>query len=72
MPSKTVLIAGATGLVGYAALKHFGAEADTRVIALSRRVPHDLHGAAHIPLDLTDPAACEAAAGVFGDVTHLV
>ena len=72
MTGKTVLIAGATGLVGYAALKHFGAEPDTRVIALSRRVPHDLHGAAHIPLDLTDPAACEAAAGAFGDVTHLV
>lgn len=69
---KTVLIAGATGLVGYAALKHFGAVPDTRVIALSRRMPHALHGARHLPLDLTDPAACAAAAASLSDVTHLV
>ena len=72
MSRKTVLIAGATGLVGYAALKHFGAEPDTRVIALSRRVPHALQGATHIPLDLTDRAACEASAASLTDVTHLV
>ncbi len=64
----TVLIAGATGLVGYAALKHFGANA----IALSRRVPADLHGARHMALDLTDAAACRQAAESWRDVSHLV
>lgn len=33
MPSKRVLIAGATGVVGYAALKHFGSQKDCEVIA---------------------------------------
>ena len=42
---KTVLIAGATGLVGTAALKHFAQQPGTKVIALSRRRPPDLHGA---------------------------
>ena len=64
----TVLIAGATGLVGYAALKHFG----SRAIALSRRVPPDLHGARYMAVDLTDAAACRDAAASWNDVTHLV
>jgi len=68
---KTVLVAGATGLVGYAALKHFAGE-DCDVIALSRRVPEELFGARHLSLDLTDPAACTAAAQEFSAVTHLV
>ncbi len=72
MPRKTVLIAGASGLVGFAALRHFAAEPDTRVIALSRRPPHELFGATHIALDLDDPAACQAVATVLTDVTHLV
>ncbi len=72
MPNKTVLVAGATGLVGYAALKHFGAQPDVSVIALSRRQPHDLHGARFIPLDLTDAAATAEAMGAMTNVTHLV
>ena len=72
MSRKTVLIAGATGLVGYATLKHFGALADCDVIAVSRRAPMELHGARHVPLDLTDAGACVAAAESFRAVTHLV
>lgn len=72
MPRKTILVAGATGLVGYAALKHFGREAGTRVIALSRRKPDETFGAEWLPLDLGDAASCRAAAAKFGDVTHLV
>ena len=64
----TVLIAGATGLVGYAALKHFGPHA----IALSRRVPPDLHGARHMAVDLTDAAACRDASSSWRNATHLV
>lgn len=72
MASKTVLIAGASGLVGYAALKHFNAQPETRVFALSRRAPHDLGAAKHQAVDLSDPAACAAAAQAWGEVTHLV
>ena len=72
MSRKTVLIAGATGLVGYAALKHFSAQSGCDVIALSRRQPPDLHGATFIPLDLTDADACHAAIAPLTSVTHLV
>jgi nucleoside-diphosphate-sugar epimerase len=72
MTRKTVLVAGATGLVGYAALKHFRTEPDTDVIAVSRRVPHDLRGATHVAVDLTDPNACAQLADLLTNVTHLV
>ena len=72
MPRKTILVAGATGLVGYAAMKHFGREAGTRIIALSRRRPDVTFGAEWLPLDLGDAPSCHAAAAKFRDVTHLV
>jgi nucleoside-diphosphate-sugar epimerase len=71
MVRKTVLVAGATGLVGYATLKHFAGVSDTDVIAVSRHVPPDT-GARHLMLDLTDAAACQAASTMLRDVTHLV
>ena len=40
MSHKTVLVAGASGLVGYAAIRHFLGEG-TQVIAVSRRKPYD-------------------------------
>lgn len=72
MPSKKVLIAGATGLVGYAAMKHFAREKGCEVIALSRRRPDETFGARWLPLDLTDAAACAAQGPEFNGVTHLV
>src|SRR6266853_606212 len=72
MPRKQVLIAGASGLVGYAAMRHFGADPDCDVIALSRRAPDDTHGARFLPLDLTDATACEQLATSLPGVTHLV
>ena len=57
MANKKIVVAGATGLVGNAALRHFGASGGAEVVALSRRKPRDLHGARHVALDLTD-AAC--------------
>src|ERR1700723_1368672 len=72
MPRKQVLIAGASGLVGYAAMRHFGADPDCDVIALSQRAPDDTHGARFLPLDLTDAAACGQLAANLPDVTHLV
>ena len=49
MPRKQVLIAGASGLVGYAAMRVFGADPDCDVIALSRRAPDVGHGARFCP-----------------------
>ena len=72
MARKQVLIAGASGLVGYAAMKHFGADPDCDVIALSRRAPDDTYGARFLPLDLTIAAACEQLASSLSGVTHLV
>ncbi|MGE3848509.1 MAG: NAD-dependent epimerase/dehydratase family protein [Gammaproteobacteria bacterium] len=69
----TVLIAGASGLIGTAAALEFLARG-WRVIALSRRLPELLEGLplVHVPLDLTDADACARAATGFGEVTHLV
>ena len=70
--TKKVLIAGATGLVGYAAMKHYGSQRGCDVVALSRRKPDDTFGARWLPLDLTDAAACAASAPAFAGTTHLV
>src|SRR5690242_12274685 len=73
MPAKkTVLVAGATGLVGRAAMKHFATEPGCDVLALSRRKPEETFGARWLPLDLTDRAACAALTHEFVGVTHLV
>lgn len=71
MSGRTVLVAGASGVVGYAAMKRFVAEGDD-VIAVSRRAPIDSEGARFVPLDLQDRDACVSAIGAMADVTHLV
>lgn len=72
MSVKKVAIAGATGLVGHAAMKQFAREPGCEVIALSRRRPDVTYGARWLPLDLADAAACAALAPEFAGVTHLV
>jgi len=72
MAGKKVVVAGATGLVGSAALRHFGAAGGCEVVALSRREPRQLHGARHVAVDLTDPAQCRHAGGQLRGATHLV
>ena len=71
MQNKKVVVAGATGLVGNAALRHFGASA-CEVVALSRRKPRDLHGATYVQADLADAAQCAGAAAQLRGATHLV
>jgi nucleoside-diphosphate-sugar epimerase len=72
MTDKKVVVAGATGLVGSAALRHFGAAGGCEVVALSRRQPRELHGARHVAIDLTDPGQCQHAAAELQGATHLV
>jgi len=54
---------GRDGLVGNAALRHFGSAHGVEVVALSRRKPRDLYGARFVALDLTDAAQCATQAG---------
>jgi nucleoside-diphosphate-sugar epimerase len=72
MAAKKVVVAGATGLVGSAALRHFGSQSGCEVVALSRRRPRDLHGARHVPIDLTLSAQCARTAPELQGATHLV
>ena len=72
MTDKKVVVAGATGLVGNAALRHFGGAGGCEIVALSRRKPRELYGARHVQVDLTDPAQCTQAATALQDTTHLV
>lgn len=67
-----VLIAGASGIVGGAAVRHFDSLPDWDVVALSRRPPDYPFKGTHLSVDLTDREACEAAVDRLGDITHLV
>jgi len=71
---STVLIAGASGVIGAAAVEHFAALPGWRVIGLSRRRPDVAPGTVfeHLAVDLNDADACRAAAVGFGDLTHVV
>ncbi|HEX4742031.1 MAG TPA: NAD-dependent epimerase/dehydratase family protein [Caulobacteraceae bacterium] len=69
----TVLIAGASGVIGRSAVAHFS-ELGWRVIAMSRRRPDlpEKLGFEHIPVDLNTCADCETAAERCADVTHVI
>jgi nucleoside-diphosphate-sugar epimerase len=68
----TVLVAGASGLVGAAAAAHFRT-AGWDVVTVSRRRPEAApESARHLRLDLRDGAASRASLVELGDVTHVV
>src|SRR5579872_4495265 len=69
---KTVLIAGASGLVGVAATKHFAADPECDIVLVSRRRPHDLYGARFVAADLSDDGDCARLRAEVGGITHLV
>lgn len=75
MSKGKILIAGALGLTGRAAVRHFESKG-WDVVGLSRRTPQqayrDLDGKArYIAVDLRDPADCEAKLSSLSDVTHI-
>lgn len=71
--AKQVLIAGASGLVGYAAVRHFATLPGWEAVGVSRRVPTGLPEEAELlSVDLLDTEACERAFGAMPNVTHLV
>jgi len=72
MSKKSVLILGATGVVGYAAMQHFAGDPEADVIAVSRRRPDETFGARFVSVDLRDRARCAGVFGAMDGVTHLV
>jgi nucleoside-diphosphate-sugar epimerase len=72
MPRKVVLVAGASGLVGYAAMKHFAADPACEVIAVSRRPPSETFGARFLAADLTDREGSASTFSTLRHVTHVI
>jgi nucleoside-diphosphate-sugar epimerase len=70
--ARKVLIAGALGIVGRAALAHFESQPDCEVAGLSRRAPDFDTTARFVSADLTDAADCHAKIGGLTGVTDLV
>ena len=68
-----VVVFGATGVVGRAAVEHFSAVVGCDVVAVSRR-PLDLPGVVHVSVDLADEAATVKAvrSPTFRGTTHVV
>ena len=71
-PDKTVLVVGATGVVGQACLQHFAALPDWNVIGVARRPIAAPEGVTSLQLDLQNPDACQIALGSRDEITHVV
>jgi nucleoside-diphosphate-sugar epimerase len=71
-PKNTVLIAGATGVIGAAALARFASAQDWQTIAVSRRTPETPGNFKHLSLDLRDASACQQHSRVLSEVTHFI
>ncbi|HEX3409072.1 MAG TPA: NAD-dependent epimerase/dehydratase family protein, partial [Candidatus Binataceae bacterium] len=72
MAKRKILIAGASGLVGYAAARHFAKLEGWEVVAVSRRTPTPIDDASFISVDLLDARHCEEIFSQMPDVTHVV
>lgn len=72
MVNRKILILGASGLVGTAALKLFARRPGWEVVAVSRRKPIvPLGKALHLSVDLLDRDQCRQVFGAMSDVTHV-
>lgn len=72
MKQNTILIAGATGIVGHAAIEHFRALPDWNVVTLSRRAPLAREGVRHLCADLADATSCQQAIASAPGITHVL
>jgi len=71
MTARTLLVVGASGLLGRAALLHFNNRPGWNVIGMSRRSPA-LEGVAHLFADLCDPASLTKHQAALSAVTHVL
>jgi nucleoside-diphosphate-sugar epimerase len=71
---KTVLVLGASGVVGQAAVQRFLDDGGWSVISVSRRPPEveSPRPFRHLSVDLRDEVACREAFGALAEVTHVV
>lgn len=69
--AKTMLVVGATGVIGRTLIAHLDGLDDWGAIAVSRRPPDFPTRARHLAVDLTDPDDCRAKLGALGEVTHV-
>ena len=70
--ARTIVIAGAQGVIGRAAAEHFVRQPRTTVYALSRRSEDHVAGVRPISVDLEDIATVRSKLGSVTGVTHLV
>ncbi|MGE5512519.1 MAG: SDR family oxidoreductase [Bacteroidota bacterium] len=71
MAAKTAVVLGATGVSGRSLVAHLTSLPDWSVIAVSRRKPDYATRARHVAVDMSDPAACRAAAPALAEATHV-
>lgn len=69
---KKILVVGALGVVGRAALERFAAQPGVQVLGLARRRPDFAPEATWLSADLRDAAATLEALAAHQDVTHMV
>src|SRR5437016_5151114 len=67
-----VLVVGALGVVGRAAMERFAARHDMQVVGLARRTADFAPEAAWVSADLRDREATQAALAPHRDATHVV
>jgi nucleoside-diphosphate-sugar epimerase len=72
MPKQKMLVAGASGLVGYAAVQHFAQDKNWDVVGISRRIPAGLEDATIVSVDLQNKAQCTEVFSKMHDVTHVI
>jgi nucleoside-diphosphate-sugar epimerase len=71
MTQRVALIPGASGVVGLRLAEYLAAQPGWKVLGIARRPMASSCGYEAIALDLTDAAACQAAASRLSEVTHL-
>src|ERR1035441_4114593 len=69
---RTVLVAGAQGVIGRAAAQYFSKDAGTTVFGISRRPIDGLENVRQISADLLNPEDTCRKLGGLKDVTHVV
>ncbi len=72
LPSRKVLVVGALGMVGRAAMERFAGRADLQAVGLARRAADFAPDAIWLRADLRNADAARAALAPHRDVTHLV
>lgn len=69
---KTVLIAGARGVIGRAAIERFSADPECRIVGLARRAPSFATAAEFVSADLQNPERVREALAGRNGISHVV